>query len=215
MSGDAEEDMVEKPLSQIDELLAFPPWYKWGFAIVFGLVSLACIGLYVAHILNPRQIPSPNDLQLGSIFIFSSTVSLLVVTPWSKLGIRINKIGPIEFERVINEQAKEHIEEISELRQLLFEVDVKLRGLDEISSFSLGMASVELRSLIKDFLREHSPTAYSPLRMQKWGAKQKRYENLSNHGLSNLRKILQDMVAEGVLETRISKMGNTLYKLAE
>jgi hypothetical protein len=209
MSSDIDDNVDEKPLSQFDTLV-LPPWYKRVFGLMSGLVSLICGGLYVAYIASPQNIPSPSDLQLGSVFIFSSAIFLLLTTPWAELGLRINKIGPIEFERVINAQNREHIEEISELRQLLNEVDAKVRGLDDISSVSENMA----RPLVTDFLRQNSPTAYSPLRIQQWGAKQSGFEKLSNYSLSNVRKVLQDMAAEGLLETAVSKLGNTLYRIA-
>lgn len=208
-----DDNVDEKPLSQFDTLV-LPPWYRRVFGLMSGLVSLICGGLYVAYIASPQGIPSPSDLQLGSVFIFSSAIFLLLTTPWAELGLRINKIGPIEFERVINAQNREHIEEISELRQLLNEVDAKVRGLDEVSSLSETMAPVDLRPLITDFLRQHPATPYSPLRIQKWGAKQRGFEKLSIYSLSNVRKVLQDMAAEGLLETAVSKMGNTLFRIA-
>lgn len=213
MCNDKDENVDEQPLSQFDTLV-LPFWYKLLFGLMFGIVSLICGGLYVAYILSPKDIPSPSDLQLGSVFIFSSAIFLLLSTPWPKLGLRINKIGPIEFERVINAQNREHIEEISELRQLLNEVDAKVRGSDDISSVSEHMASIDLRPLVIDFLSQNSPTAYSPLRIQQWGAKRSGFEKLSSYKLSNVRKVLQDMAAEGLLETTVSKLGNTLYRIA-
>ncbi|AUM14706.1 hypothetical protein [Ketobacter alkanivorans] len=204
----------ETPLSESGSAFELPSLYKWLLGLVFGAISVACVVLYVSHIICPQKTPSPSDLQIGPIFIFCATVFLFAVTPWSKLGIRINKIGPVEFERVLNEQSKEHIEELSELRQLVSELDIKVRGMDEISGISLDVASAELRPLIKDFLGQYYPVPYSPLRMQKWGSKQAGFEKFGNCNLSDLRKILQDMVAEGILATRVSKMGNTLYTLA-
>lgn len=204
----------ETPLSESGSSFELPTLYKWVIGIVFGAISVACVALYVGHIICPQKIPSPSDLQIGPIFIFCSTIFLFAITPWSKLGIRINRIGPVEFERVLNEQSKEHIEELSELRQFVSELDAKVRGMDEISGISLGMASAELRPLIKDFLGQYYPVPYSPLRIQKWGSKQKGFEKFGKCSLSDLRKILQDMVAEDILATRVSKMGNTLYTLA-
>ena len=210
-----EEDILENPISQADSLSALPLWFRWVFGLSTGAILLVCMILYFCHISSPTEVPSPQELELGTLFVFSATILILVATPWDNLGIRLNKIGPFEFERIINQQAIEHIDDLAELRQLIYELEAKVRGMDEISIVSETVASSELRPLIKSFLRKHYPTAYSPLRIQKWGSKQEGYESFATYSLSNLRKILQDMVAADILETRISKMGNTLYKIAD
>lgn len=201
----------ETPLSE-RTLANVPGWIRWLFGgISFVLLSI-CIRLYVLYIRDPGTYASPSDLELSTISIFAFIVLLLCVVPWGSMGLRIRKIGVLEFEQVIQTQAGEHAEEIGDLLLRVEGIEKELRRHDEMAELSENLASQKLRPLLFRFLRENYPKAYSPVRIRSWGGQQKGYESLRNHEQQMIRRILQQMVLNGEAVTRVSQLGNTLYR---
>jgi hypothetical protein len=73
---------------------------------------------------------------------------------------------------------------------------------------------MELSPILQKFLREFSPTAFSPLKISTWGTRQPGYEKLATFTQGSIRIVLQKLVASGVAVTRVSEFGNTLYGAA-
>lgn len=115
----------------------------------------------------------------------------------------------------MNTQATAFAEEFAELRVRIDELEGKLRGVDEISPISESLATPTLRPLVTEFLEKFQPTPYSPLRIQEWGGRQQGFERLKDYDLAMIRHVLQSLVAEGAVATRVSRLGNTLYKVAD
>jgi hypothetical protein len=87
--------------------------------------------------------------------------------------------------------------------------------LDNLSTIKKGLVSPELEPLILKFLEEFEPIAYSPLKISKWGARQPGFEKLAEYKQGEIRTVLQNLVAEGRVATRVSRLGNTLYKTSD
>ena len=109
----------------------------------------------------------------------------------------------------------ERAEEFAEMRSRIEELENKVRSMDETSKITESLASHKLRPLLQEFLNKYRPIAYSPLRIKEWGAKQQGYNEFANFSQGEIRRVLQGMVAEGNVVTRVSSLGNTLYKMAD
>jgi len=193
-------------------LLRLPMPVRWLLALAALLVLSVSAMLMWSYIQNPQYRASPQELQLGNLILAAFAILILAIVPWYKLGLRIRKIGALEFDRVVSTQANEYAEEFSELRTRIVELEAMVQGLDEISETSKYFAAQTLRPLVSDFLKAFQPTAYSPLRIREWGSRQSGFEHLADFEQGMIRRVLQDLVAEGQVATRVSQLGNTLYK---
>ncbi|ODB93520.1 hypothetical protein A3194_02185 [Candidatus Thiodiazotropha endoloripes] len=199
------------------EQLAFGinPIVRWGLSLFFALIAIWCLYYYYSYLSCPDEVASPSDLNLSVILIFCFSVLFVLHIPWEKYGLRIKRIGALEFEQVVETQAAEHAEDLSEVEERLLNLEQAMRETHEGVQFNEMLAEPELRNLLISFLSTHNRWAFSPLRIRKWGSKQAGFENLSNYDPALLRSTLRKLVAEGVLETRVSKKGNTIYRIAE
>lgn len=71
----------------------------------------------------------------------------------------------------------------------------------------------DIRDLLLIFFTDNDKIPYSPLRIRRWASQHEGFRLLKDIDPAVLRSILRKLVAEGVLETRVSKKGNTLYLL--
>ncbi|MCP4990310.1 MAG: toll/interleukin-1 receptor domain-containing protein [Colwellia sp.] len=73
--------------------------------------------------------------------------------------------------------------------------------------------SVDLCGLIIDFLKEFDAWYFSPLRIQKWGARQHGFSELSGYSTKEIKACLDKYKGQGKVITTISQKGNTIYKV--
>lgn len=205
----------EALISEGEPLAGLPGCLRWALGVGAAVVLAVCGWLMWDYVQDPRQSASPQDLQLGNVMIAALAILVLAVVPWQKLGLRIRKIGAIEFDRVVSTQANEYAEEFSEQRTRIVELEKMVHALDDTSETSKYFAAQNLRPLVIEFLNAFQPTAYSPRRIREWGARQRGFERLKDYEQGMIRRILQDLVAEGRLATRVSRLGNTLYKVID
>jgi hypothetical protein len=191
----------------------------WWFRLLSVFVSLMLIVLPVAYIIRysaqPERYTPPEGLGLVPLIVAGASILLIALAPWRAFGLRIRKVGFLEFERVVNAQATEHAQEFTELRTRLDELEAKQRGMDEIARIGESFEDSEVQPILVRFIEQHAPTAFSPLRVRDWGGRQPGFERLGKLPVSSIRRILKALVAQGRAATRISKMGNTLYKVAD
>lgn len=208
----------QEPEEELDDSSSFfeiPLSVKLLITAPSALILSFCIYMTYRYIDNPDTFVSPKDLGLTSIFIFSLTAVFLVWFPWSRLGIRITKIGGIEFKEIVTNQASEHAEEIGYLEDRIETLEAGLRRVDEMSDFTESFKEPDLRNLLLEFLTKYKQWAFSPSRIRAWGSQQQGFSPLSNYEHPFIRSTLQKMASENVLETTISKKGNTLYRVAK
>jgi len=207
----------EKPEEELESTSSpfeIPTSVKVGISFISLLLIGICIYLVSKYLCAPKIFASPKDLGLTSILLFSLTALIVVWVPWQRLGIRITKIGGIEFEKVVAEQASEHAEEISYLQDRIEIIEAGLRRTDEVAEITEHFKEPDLRKLLIQFLTKYSDWAFSPSRIRAWGAQQQGFSALSGYEHQFIRSTLQKMVSENMLETRISKKGNTLYRIS-
>ena len=208
-------DTPEEELGESTTPFDVPPVFQWGVAIVcFALIAFSAYYFY-CYLASPTKFASPKDLGLMPLVLFSVTAIFLVFAPWRKLGVRITKIGGIEFEQIVATQASEHAEELAYLQDRIEILETKIRKLDELTEFTESFEEPKLREELEQFLTKYQKWAFSPSRIRAWGSKQQGFSVLANYEYPFIRSTLQKMVSDGTLETRISRKGNTLYRIAK
>lgn len=203
----------EEELDAASQPFQFPYFIKICTTVLATAVISLC-GLFIYRYLDsPGTFASPSDLGLNSLFLFSISALFIVWMPWSTLGLRITKIGGIEFKEIVAGQASEHAEEISYLQDRIETLEAKVRSLHGITEFLESFEEPKLRKLLIDFLTKYKDWSFSPSRIRAWGSQQKGFAELANYEHPFVRSTLQKMVSDGLLETRISKKGSTLYRV--
>lgn len=197
-------------------LSAMPSWLRWSLTVVLFLAIVICLLLYGAYVKDPAHAASPAELGLSGLLIFCVTALAIIHIPWHELGYRIKKVGVVEFEQALNAQVAERAEEIGYLEERIAALESALEKKSiQGSEMFRQMYDPQLRKLLLNFLSANDRVFFSPLRIKEWGSTQPGFESLKNFEVGFMRHILGKMVAEGVLETTISKKGNTLYRMAE
>ena len=195
-------------------VLVVPGWLRLvGIALACMLWAPAAIFLWnYWHGLAPSKAAA--DLGLYKLLIAGTTVMLVSLAPWNSLKLRLRKVGFVEFERVMNKQADEHVKEFAELRTRLEELEGRVRAQDSVGPISEHLAQVDLQPLLVKFLEEFRPKAFSPVRIQQWGGRQPGYEKFASYSQAAIRIVLQGLVPSGKVVVRVSRLGNTLYRIA-
>jgi hypothetical protein len=194
---------------------SLPLSFKILVSIVVAVVLVPVLVLIWQYIHDPQSAASPKELGLSGLIIFCLSALILVWVPWDRLGLTVKKIGGFEFERVVTGQAQEHVEEIAELHSRIAELEGKVGGLDELGPIGDHFAGTELRPLLLKFLEMHRPTAFSPVKIKRWGSSQPGFEKLANYSQGQIRRTLQQLVLEDKVATAVSRLGNTLYRIVQ
>lgn len=210
---DVNYEIPEEELQPSSIKFDIPHWLKWTTS-AFGLALIVFCAVYTRkYMTSPHQYASPNEIGLSGIFLFSVSALFIVWIPWSRLGIRVSKIGGIEFKEIVQGQASEHAEELSYLEDRIEALEAQIRKSDEMLELTESLEEPQLRNLLLDFLAKYKKWAFSPSRIRVWGSKQQGFSALSKYEHPFIRSTLQKMVAENLLETRVSGKGNTLYRI--
>ncbi|OKY25131.1 hypothetical protein [Thalassotalea sp. PP2-459] len=207
-------EQPEEELDSTSSIFEIPGVLKLAVTLFSLAIITICICLTHQYIGAPKQYASPKDLGLSSIFLFSIVALFVVWIPWGKMGIRISKIGGIEFKEIVQEQASEHAEELSYLEDRIESLEAHIRNHDGITELTESFQEPQLREQLIKFLTKYNKWAFSPSRIKAWGSQQQGFSGLSSYEHPFIRSTLQKMVSEKLLETRISKKGNTLYRIA-
>jgi len=203
---------AEEELPVINNTFNIPRWIRNIAGTISILLIIGCLSLYTAYVIDPTKYVSPDSLGLSGILIFSLSTFFIIIFPWKDSGIKIKKIGIIEFSQIVETQNKEHIESITYLQDRIECLEKSTEGQNTYENIIHEFEEPKLRKVLLSFLETYSPTAFSPSRVRVWGSKQHDYESIKDFSHGFIRNTLQKLVVEGELETRLSKMGNTLYR---
>jgi hypothetical protein len=204
--------MDEVPLSDREQESSVPAWFRWAMAVIACAMILPAVVYLIRFTISPALLVSPKELNLDKIALFGVLILLLAIAPWDRLGLRIKKVGWLEFDRISRGQATESAVELTEIRTRLDEVESRVRSQDTVATIAEHFGELEVIPLLVRFLTEHQPRAFSPMRVRDWGARQSGFERLGKVSLSEMRRMLQKLVADGMASTAVSRMGNTLYR---
>lgn len=214
-SNDSGASQYDEPISEGENAPGLPVRVRLMIGATAVLILGVSVFALISYINDPNRFASPKDLQLSTVIIFSVGILIFALVPWETLGIRIKKIGSVEFATVVNTQAREHAEEFGELRARITDLEEIVKRLDGAESLGTHLASQDVSPVLLEFLEQHQPQAFSPLRLHRWGAQQPGFEKLGQYSQGVLRSILQELLLLGKVSTRVSKLGNTLYKIAD
>lgn len=196
-------------------VLHVPKWLR-GVGVGLALLLIAPAVQFFWQYGHAHEVAkSAADLGVAKLLIAGTVVMLIALAPWNSLQLRLKKVGFVEFERVVNTQAKEHVEAFAELRARIEELENRIQGLDDVSKIADHLNEVNLTPELLRFLEQFRPRAFSPVRIRQWGARQPGYKELEHYSQGAIRRVLQSLVASGRVTTQVSKMGNTLYRIAD
>lgn len=183
---------------------------------IFSLmVMLGCVYLVYRYIEAPEVSASPQELGVSSVFLFFTTLLILIWIPWEKLGLKITKIGGIEFKEIVAEQASENAEEFGYLENRIEFLEQKVHAMNQLDQVVESFRNPELKNLLLKFLTKYKKWSFSPSRIITWGAQQQGFSDFSKYEHRRVKSELQSMLTENLVETRLSKQGNTLYRVAK
>ncbi len=171
------------------------------------LLILLILGVYFYLIFcNPCYI---DPEKFGFSLILTTLIAILIVIniPWGKLGFRIKKIGMIELENIVKVQAKDNSKELADLQKQIDDLKIKIN--DPVEK----IGDTDIDELVIKFLKQYSEWAFSGLRIKKWGAKQTGFEEFGKYEPHEIRESLRRLLSKNKVLTRISKKGNTIYKI--
>jgi hypothetical protein len=209
---EAEEPLSEGPAPAV--VFSVPGWLRLTAAFFLAFGFAGSILLLISYFVGQKPEWEPSEIDLVDFILFCFIGLGLCALPWERYQFRIRRIGPVEFEQILSAQARERDEALHEIRQRVQDLETKQRvvGVDERKTPPISV-DPKLTQLLKAFL-ETNKRAFSPLRIATWGAQQPNFGKLGKHNIQEIRSALQSMVANGELETVISKRGNTLYRVA-
>jgi len=192
-----------------------PRCIKYVLISGLGIVLFFVVWQYLLYVHCPINGKSPSNLGLPTLFVFSASGLFLLLIPLKKLGLRIKKMGPLEFEQIVETQASEHAKDISEIEERFDYIENNINGFSAISQVDVTSHVKEIHDLLINFLSTNNRKSFSPLRIRKWGSKQTGFEKLKDFDLNIIRKTLRKLVAKGALQIKVSEKGNTLYQIIE
>lgn len=204
----ANQDNIDNPEEEFDKDLSFelPNAIKRTISIPTIILIALILGIYAYIIVcNPGHI-DPEKFGLPTTLIALIVILIVINLPWDKMGFRVKKIGMIELENVVKTQARGNSKEFADLQRQIDELKAKLPEKTEDNDSSLD-------DLVTKFLNQYSQWAFSALRIKKWGALQSGFEGLKNYETQEIRESLRRLLSKNIVVTRISKKGNTIYKI--
>ena len=188
-----------------------PAGLKLGLASLFGLPAALILFLLIRYSLTAEA--KPSELGLGTVLIFCLAGLATILIPWDLLGMRLTKIGPLEFKQVINTQKKEQSETVQFLQNQIDEIKKAIEtggGSKTVRSFQ-EQPSAALPVLLERFFRNYPRRFFSPYTIISWGGRQPAFKELASFKKEEVTQTLLSMLATGQVQTRISRKGNTLY----
>lgn len=186
---------------------------KFWFSTTAAISFLLCSTYTIFYILYSETLASPKEIGVTSIMVFSFFGFFLILIPWEKMGLRIKKIGNIEFVEVVKEQSKEHELDMSLIEQRLSELEDKVRKNEPIDGLIETKETSDLEAKLLSFLTINSPTAYSPTRIRFECRNLPNYKTVSRQEVQFIRSTLRKLVSARKLTTTVSAKGNTLYRI--
>jgi hypothetical protein len=202
----------------------------WKKGCIAGAILLTLAsGVYLSYYAFAFH-PKPSEIAAPLLFMIGLASLALLVIPWKELGFFPTEIAGVKFERIANEQKKEQIDAIVPIQQDIDKLKAQYEAI--LGSASLNMvicgeqlakkeqrlveqagdqSNKTLENTVLAFLRQYRGQFFSPLRIQQWGGARAGFEVLSDHSTDQIRKALFEGVRAGMIDTSISKKGNTLY----
>jgi hypothetical protein len=186
---------------------------KVTLALVFGIPALVILILLG---FSMRQGAKASELGLGPVLLFCLGALAVILIPWDTLGLRLTKVGFLEFSQVIRTQKKEQSESIAFLQEQIDALKQETEANKRVSEVEQWITppSHVLPNLLIRFLRNYRGQFFSPTKINKWGAEQPGFRELASYSKEEISQALGKMLSENQVRTQISERGNTLYGIS-
>ncbi|WP_269533512.1 hypothetical protein [Chitinimonas sp. BJYL2] len=193
--------------------LVLPRSYKWLLTVMS--LSLACfvLSLIISAKSSPEALSALSGISPASLLIFSLGTLIFAWTPWEEIGLSITKVGPIEFQRIINKQSTEHAQEIADLGSRIEALENHIHKNNAGAIIQEVFLAPSVSDLLLKFLSSNSHKAFSPQRIRYLSSFNSEFSPLTQYETPVIRRTLQKLVASGNVTTTVSRDGNTLYKM--
>jgi hypothetical protein len=221
MTGNpADEDEAPDLVEAGDQVI--PKTLQVGLGVILVVFILAALAWLVRYAyLHPET--NPTHLRLHEAIVFAIALLVLIVFPWNKLGLRVKKVGWLEFERVVSVQKKEHAQGLVLLDKRFAELEQRFQGrasgqnsgASNPAQVQIGRAGEELQELLLSFLRKYPSYYFNAPRIRNWGSQQPGFRQLEKYSTILITQELHRLLGRGQITTKISRRsGTTLYKIA-
>jgi hypothetical protein len=117
--------MEDKEETQRQEL--FPDNIRRiGYATSLLMFALCCIYLYCYSQRPDEYTLIPSMLGVNNLIVLSAFTFLFFKVRWAKIGVKVSKLGPMEFSHIIDGQSKKHSKDIAAIEERLKELESAL-----------------------------------------------------------------------------------------
>lgn len=137
---------------------------------------------------------------------------------WDNANIEKNRIRNSVLELIDEVEANEKEEQkyLTDEDERKFGIKVEYQEPIEIDiAPKISSSDWEAEGLILRFLKVHNQWYFSPLRINKCGARQIGFGDLSKYTSKRIKSILEKLLIEGKVKKTMSKKGNPIYKIKE
>jgi hypothetical protein len=197
------------PEEEIDKGVEFkmPFVTRLWISIPIGLLIVAILILYCYLIFCPNG-TDVSKFGIPEVLLLSITILTLVNVPWHNLGFRIKKIGIIELGEVVKGQAMSISEELADLQKQIDDLKINPNN-----SISRNDENSKLDTLIMQFLSKNKTIAYSASRILNLSSQPENFIEIEKYSIKDVRESLRRLLSSEKVTTKLSKRGNTLYKI--
>lgn len=211
MSNDTENRKQEKHKKpKPPEPVSINPFLRTVTTTLGVLLVTLSLTIIVRHMIDPSS-STPKDLEATFILSIGLVLIILFNIPWTKI-----KVGEVEVERALQNQAEEYAQDMSSLTEKLHALE-NIKGSTELtnsvqsvlSDFTVADTNKEL---ILSLLQKWPTWGFTASRIQKWGAIQQGFEKLGTLSLTQIRSASAALLKSGDIRTRLSKNNNVLYQ---
>lgn len=177
---------------------------------VLSITLTACVSIIVGYLVMEKPQWEPAKFDLISLVIFCFLGVAVCLLPWERYRVDVRKIGPFEFRQALSTQAEERESELAEVWKRIKELEQLIPQEHAGETDSQNKQPNFLTEHLQGFLANNETVAYSPLRI-----KNLQKETFGLYDTSDIRGALRGMVADGTVETKVSKKGNTLFRISK
>ena len=184
-----------------DSFFYIPDDVKKIGSILLVLLLLFCAVTTIFYVICPTSGLKIHDLGLPSLTIFSLIGLFILHLPWKKYELTLLQLSFLGFAKRQNDSH----------RELNVDLIKRIEKLENGSQLTTQVERKKVSEQLIKFLTDRQ-IATSPKMIEKLTTSNPEYNAIQKNE-TLVRSELQKLVIKGELETRVSKKGNTLYKI--
>lgn len=193
-------------------------------SVIFAILAIIVLTPLIKYAYSPTD-PPPQDVGLSSIAMFCLIILLGVNLPWERLSKVFRKLGPVEFQQRLEGQKIEQAQVIGPLEQQIEELEkivqklskgkdteVSVKSLIEKESDFLSIAQNDSDAMeLFAFLEARRGNYFNASRIRALESSASKPRNFYRYRSREIYRLLRKILAAGLIGTKTSKKGNTLY----